>query len=117
MEASAHSRMVLGLEAIIDAAAGILAEQSLEATLRAMARALHPIVPFTSLAVFSVDQRAGVLVPMLAEGRWVEETLASRPPLDSSISGLAVARGEVLVLGPDHHLIGEHQMAGTPVDE
>jgi hypothetical protein len=37
--------------AIIDAAAGVLAEQSLDATLDGMARALGAIVPFTSLAV------------------------------------------------------------------
>ena len=47
--------VVAGLEAIIDATAGILAAQSLAATLQAMADALAPIVPYTSLVVYEVD--------------------------------------------------------------
>ena len=60
MESSAHTtedtgdRLVSGLEAIIDAATGVLAAQSLEETLQGMADALAPIVPYTSLAVFEV---------------------------------------------------------------
>lgn len=43
--------LVAGLEAIIDAATGILAAQSLEETLQGMADALAPVVPYTSHAV------------------------------------------------------------------
>jgi hypothetical protein len=57
------TRVVHGLEAIIDAAAGVLAQKSLIATLDGMVRELRPIVPFTSLAVYEADHAARVLVP------------------------------------------------------
>jgi len=40
MHSASPTQVVRGLEAIIDAAAGVLAEQSLTATLNGMARAL-----------------------------------------------------------------------------
>jgi hypothetical protein len=55
MQSASPSQIVVGLEAIIDAAAGVLAEQSLEATLRGMAGELAAIVPFTSLAIYEAD--------------------------------------------------------------
>jgi hypothetical protein len=61
-------RVVAGLEAIIDATAGILAAQSLEATLQAMADALAPIVPYTSLVVYEVSWTDRVCIPLLATG-------------------------------------------------
>ena len=57
MTEGSATRVVHGLEAIIDAAAGVLAEKSLTATLNGMARALGPIVPFTSLAIYEADHR------------------------------------------------------------
>jgi diguanylate cyclase (GGDEF)-like protein len=106
--------LVAGLEAIIDAATGILAAQSLEETLQGMADALAPIVPYTSLAVFEVVWAERVLVPLLATGRYVPETLRSRPTLDDSITGSAVVRGEMVYLAPGDPLLREHVMPGTP---
>jgi diguanylate cyclase (GGDEF)-like protein len=117
MTTCAPQPSVHGLEAIIDAMAGVLAEQSLEATLQAMARALAPIVPFTSLAVFELSDDRATLVPVFAEGLWVAETLADRPSVQGSISGKAVLSGEVYNLAPDHPWIREHQIPGTPDDE
>jgi diguanylate cyclase (GGDEF)-like protein len=120
MDSSAHTtedtgdRLVSGLEAIIDAATGVLAAQSLEETLQGMADALAPIVPYTSLAVFEVVWAERVLVPLLATGRYVPETLASRPTLENSITGSAVLRAEVVYLGPGDPLLREHVMPGTP---
>jgi hypothetical protein len=71
------TRVARGLEEIIDAAAGVLAAQSLQATLKAMASALHPIVPFTSLAVYEADLEARELRPVFAIGRHVEAARAS----------------------------------------
>ncbi len=90
MHSASPTQVVRGLEAIIDAAAGVLAEQSLTATLNGMARALGAIVPFTSLAIYEADHRARVLVPVFAVGRYVEQTLADRPPFDASIGGSVV---------------------------
>ena len=111
------TQIVLGLEAIIDAAAGVLAEQSLTATLEGMARALGDIVPFTSLAIYEADHRARVLVPVFAVGRYVDQTLADRPPFDASIGGSVVrSREPAHVQLPDPNL-SRYQIAGTPDDE
>ena len=109
--------LVAGLEAIIDAATGILAAQSLEETLQGMADALAPIVPYTSLAVYEVDWVERMLTPLLATGSYVEQTLRSRPSLDDSITGSAVLRREVICLAPDDPLMRRHVMPGTPTSD
>jgi diguanylate cyclase (GGDEF)-like protein len=114
IHADTSDRLVTGLEAIIDAATGILAAQSLEETLQGMADALAPIVPYTSLAVFEVVWAERILVPLLATGRYVAETLSSRPTLDNSITGSAVVRAEVVYLAPGDPLLRKHVMPGTP---
>jgi diguanylate cyclase (GGDEF)-like protein len=111
------TRVARGLEEIIDAAAGVLAAQSLQATLKEMAAALRPIVPFTSLAVYEADLEGRELVPVFAVGRHVEETLAFRPPLDASITGKAFMRGRLVHLEPGHPWLGSYQLPGTPDDE
>jgi hypothetical protein len=108
--------VVAGLEAIIDATAGILAAQSLEATLQAMADALAPIVPYTSLVVYEVSWTDRVCIPLLATGSYLEQTLSSRPPLDDSATGTAVLSGELVHRGPDDPVLG-HVMPGTPANE
>jgi diguanylate cyclase (GGDEF)-like protein len=107
-------RLVAGLEAIIDAATGILAAQSFAETLQGMADALSPIVPYTSLAVYEVVWTERVLTPLLATGRYIAETLASRPPLDNSVTGSAVLRAEVVYLAPGDPLLRQYVMPGTP---
>jgi diguanylate cyclase (GGDEF)-like protein len=113
-QSGAGDRLVAGLEAIIDAATGVLAAQSLEETLQGMADALAPIVPYTSLAVYEVAWAERVLVPLLATGRYVPETLASRPTLENSITGSAVLHAEVVYLAPGDPLLRKHVMPGTP---
>lgn len=112
-----NHRLVAGLEAIIDAATGILAAQSLQDTLQGMADALAPIVPYTSLAAYEVDWSERVLVPLIATGRYVDETLASRPSLDNSITGSAVLTGEVVGISPGDPLLRRHVMPGTPQND
>jgi diguanylate cyclase (GGDEF)-like protein len=108
------ARLVTGLEAIIDAATGILAAESLEDTLQGMADALSPIVPYTSLAVYEVVWAERILIPLLATGCYVPETLGSRPTLDRSITGSAVLRAEVICLAPGDPLLRRSVMPGTP---
>ena len=109
-------RVVAGLEAIIDATAGILTARSLEATLQTMADALAPIVPYTRLAVFEVDWKERVCVPLLCTGSYVEEMWSARPPLEGSATGAAVLRGEVIYEGPDDDDGLAQTMPGTPDD-
>jgi diguanylate cyclase (GGDEF)-like protein len=117
VQPASPSQVVHGLEAIIDAAAGILAERSLTATLRGMARALGEIVPFTSLAVYEADHDAEDLVPVFAVGRYVEQTLAARPPFDGSIAGGVVRSGEMAHITVDDPSLSEFTIPDTPVDE
>ena len=111
------SDIARGLEAIIDAAAGVLAEESLEATLEGMVEALHPIVSFTSLALYEADHEARVLVPVFAVGRYVEETLTDRPPFDASIAGTVVKTGEMAHLDPEDPRQAPYTIPDTPADE
>jgi diguanylate cyclase (GGDEF)-like protein len=117
MDPASAMRVARGLEAIIDAAAGVLAEQSLQSTLREMSRALAGIVPFTSLAVYELDHERRELVPVFAEGRYVDETLADRPQLDASITGRAVKARKLIHLEPGHPWLGMYHIPGTPADD
>jgi diguanylate cyclase (GGDEF)-like protein len=116
MQLVSATRVVRGLESIIDAVAGVLAEQSLDATLSSMARALSGIVPYTSLAVYEVDFDRGVLVPVFAEGLWVDETMANAPSLDDSITGKVVKSRQLVHLEPGHPWFGRYIIDGTPQD-
>jgi diguanylate cyclase (GGDEF)-like protein len=110
------TRVVRGLESIIDAVAGVLAEQSLDATLQSMARALHGIVPYTSLAIYEVDAERNKLVPVFAQGLWVEETLADPPKIHDSITGKVVRSRQIVHLEPGHPWFGRYVIADTPQD-
>jgi diguanylate cyclase (GGDEF)-like protein len=116
-DAAGGDQLVAGLEAIIDATAGILAAQSLSATLQAMADALAPIVPYTSLAVYEVDWVNRVCIPLTATGSYVEQTMRSRPPLDDSITGSAVVRGELVYHAPGDPVLLSNVMPGTPTSD
>jgi diguanylate cyclase (GGDEF)-like protein len=114
MQHVSATRVVRGLESIIDAVAGVLAEQSLDATLSSMARALHGIVPYTSLAIYEVDVERQALVPVFAEGQFVEETMADVPTLDDSITGKVVKSRQLVHLEPGHPWFGRYVIDGTP---
>jgi diguanylate cyclase (GGDEF)-like protein len=116
MQAVSATRVVRGLESIIDAVAGVLAEQSLDATLQAMARALRGIVPYTSLAIYEVDAERQLLIPVFAEGLFVEETLADAPKLNDSITGKVVRSRQIVHLEPGHPWFGRYVIADTPQD-
>jgi diguanylate cyclase (GGDEF)-like protein len=117
MQTVSATRVVRGLESIIDAVAGVLAEQSLDATLQAMARALTGIVPFTSLAVYEVDADRNALIPVFAEGHYVEETMADAPDIDDSITGKVVRFRQMVHLEPGHPWFGRYVIEGTPQDQ
>jgi diguanylate cyclase (GGDEF)-like protein len=116
MQTVSATRVVRGLESIIDAVAGVLAEQSLDATLQSMARALNGIVPYTSLAIYEVDVEHNKLIPVLAEGLFVEETMADAPKLDDSITGKVVRSRQIVHLEPGHPWFGRYIIDGTPQD-
>ncbi len=79
------------LEALVDAAAGILAADSLEGTLGRIAHHLHALLHFDDLTVYEIDEPAGVLRPVFALGDWVDEVLADPIPLGTGVTGWVVA--------------------------
>src|SRR5205814_1543809 len=64
------------LDALIDAAAGILAADSLEDTLGRIAHHLQALLPYDDLTVYEVDAEGTGLHPVFAMGSWVEEIMA-----------------------------------------
>jgi diguanylate cyclase (GGDEF)-like protein len=81
-----------------------------------MARALKGIVPFTSLAIYEVDADRNVLVPVFAEGLFVDETMADAPKMEDSITGKVVKSRQVVHLEPGHPWFARYVIDGTPQD-
>jgi diguanylate cyclase (GGDEF)-like protein len=78
------------LEALVEAAAGILAADSLDGTLGRIAHHLRALLHFDDLTLYEVDEAAGVLRPVFAVGDWVDEVLENPIPLGTGITGWVV---------------------------
>jgi diguanylate cyclase (GGDEF)-like protein len=78
------------LEALLDAAAAVLAADSLEDTLRRMAMQLRALVPYDDLAVYELVDGARILSPAFAAGRWAEEVMAESFSTEVGITGQVV---------------------------
>src|SRR3954463_9856820 len=78
------------LEALVDAASGILAADSLEGTLGRIAHHLSQLLHYTDLTVYEVDEADGLLRPVFAIGQWVDEVLANPIPLGTGVTGWVV---------------------------
>jgi diguanylate cyclase (GGDEF)-like protein len=76
------------LEALVDAAAGILAADCLEGTLGRISHHLSALLEYDDLTVYEIDEE--VLRPVFAVGNWVDEIMASVIPLDTGATGWAV---------------------------
>jgi diguanylate cyclase (GGDEF)-like protein len=78
------------LDALIDAAAGILAADSLEDTLGRIAHHLRALLPYDDLTVYEVDDSGTILRPVFALGQWVEEIMAETLSVDTGTTGWVV---------------------------
>ena len=78
------------LEALLEAAAAVLAADSLEDTLRRMATHLKELVPHDDLAVYELVDAGRTLSPAFAAGKWADEVMADSFPHDVGITGQAV---------------------------
>ena len=78
------------LEALVDAAAGILAADSLQGTLGRISHHLSALLEYDDLTVYEIDEEAAVLRPVFAVGNWVDEIMASVIPVDTGTTGWAV---------------------------
>ena len=79
------------LEALVDAAAGILAADSLPETLARIAHHLGELIDFDELSVYEVDRTAGMLVPVLALGEYADEIMADPFPVTEGVTGWVVS--------------------------
>ncbi len=91
---TAHARPAAGsgsaLEALVDAAAGILAADSLQDTLARIAHHLGALLVYTDLTVYEIDEEAALLRPVYAYGDWVDEILADPVPLSTGVTSWCV---------------------------
>jgi diguanylate cyclase (GGDEF)-like protein len=78
------------LEALVDAAAGILAADSLQGTLGRIAHHLAALVPYDDLSLYEIREGGSHLKPVFAVGEWVEEIMAEDIHLASGVTGWAV---------------------------
>ncbi len=102
------------LEALVDAAAGILAADSLQGTLGRIAHHLGALLAYDDLTVYEIDPTAAVLRPVFAVGNWVEEIMSSVIPVGTGVTGWAVRNRRTrnvpnVVLEPLSNVV-----AGTP---
>ena len=76
------------LEALVDAAAGILAADSLSDTLTRIAHHLASLVDFDEISVYEV--RDAMLVPVFALGAYADEVMADSFPVTEGVTGWVV---------------------------
>ncbi|MEA2480070.1 MAG: diguanylate cyclase [Thermoleophilaceae bacterium] len=82
------------LEALVEAAAGILAADSLDGTLGRIAHHLQALLHYDDLTVYEIDEAERVLRPVFAVGDWVDEVLANPIPLGTGVTGWVVENRE-----------------------
>src|SRR4051812_4155639 len=79
------------LQALVDAAAGILAADSLPDTLGRIAHHLRELLEYDELSVYEVDRAAGMLVPVFALGEYAAEVMADSFPVSEGVTGWVVS--------------------------
>ncbi|MEA2291276.1 MAG: hypothetical protein QOF17_296 [Solirubrobacteraceae bacterium] len=78
------------LDALLDAAAAILAADSLRETLGRISEHLSALLPYDDLAVYEIEPGERTLRPVFAVGAWVDEVMADRIDVDQGITGWSV---------------------------
>jgi diguanylate cyclase (GGDEF)-like protein len=79
------------LEALVDAAAGILAADSLSDTLGRIAHHLAELLDYDELSVYEVDRAGAMLVPVFALGAYADEVMADTFPVTEGVTGWVVS--------------------------
>ena len=78
------------LDALIDAAAGILAADSLKDTLGRIAHHLQALLPYDDLTVYEVEDGGESLRPVFALGAWVDEIMGESLSVNAGTTGWVV---------------------------
>ena len=79
------------LEALVDAAAGILSADSLSDTLGRIAHHLAELLDYDELSVYEVDRGGEMLVPVFALGAYANEVMADSFPVTEGVTGWVVS--------------------------
>jgi diguanylate cyclase (GGDEF)-like protein len=79
------------LEALVDAAAGILAADSLSDTLGRIAHHLSELLDYDELSVYELDRAGEMLVPVFALGAYAQEVMADTFPVTEGVTGWVVS--------------------------
>src|SRR3954470_24664272 len=75
------------LDALLDAAAGILAADSLRETLGRIAEHLSALLPYDDLTVYEIEPGGRTLKPVFAVGSWVDEIMADTIDVNNGVTG------------------------------
>ena len=102
------------LEALVDAAAGILSADSLADTLARIAHHLRALCEYDELSVYEVDRAAGRLVPVFALGEYAAEVMADTFPVTEGVTGWVVRHGRTRYLERADLDDSSAVVAGTP---
>jgi diguanylate cyclase (GGDEF)-like protein len=105
------------LDALIDAAAGILAADSLDETLGRIAHHLRALLPYDDLTVYEVDAGGTLLRPVFALGQWVKEIMAETLSVDTGTTGWVVRNRRTRNVPNTKHDSISNVVAGTDEDD
>jgi len=105
------------LDALIDAAAGILAADSLQDTLGRIAHHLRALLPYDDLTVYEVDPTGTRLRPVFALGQWVEEIMAETLSVDTGTTGWVVRNRRTRNVPNTRHDSISNVVPGTDEDD
>jgi GAF domain-containing protein len=78
------------LDALLDAAAGILAADSLRETLGRIAEHLSALLSYDDLTVYEIEPGGATLRPVFAVGNWVDEIMADTIDVRIGVTGWCV---------------------------
>jgi diguanylate cyclase (GGDEF)-like protein len=78
------------LDALLDAAAGILAADSLRETLGRISEHLSALLSYDDLTVYEIEPGERALRPVFAVGSWVDEIMADSIDVASGVTGWCV---------------------------
>ncbi|RKQ93833.1 diguanylate cyclase (GGDEF)-like protein [Solirubrobacter pauli] len=104
------------LEALVDAASGILSADSLDGTLGRIAHHLRALLRYDDLAVYEIDEPAELLRPVFAVGDWVAEVMSDPIPLGTGVTGWSVAHRRTRNVPNSHEEPLCNVVGGTPDD-
>jgi len=104
-------------ERLADVFHAVLGEQSLAALLERIADEVEALIPHDSLTIYSADDVARTLSPVLARDPWAEQIMQSTSAYGEGLTGWAVEHREAVVVNQAHLDPRVKTVPGTPEDD